>query len=323
MKTGNARLISLSFAAVFAVAGPASAQTYPSKPVRIIVGLAAGGGVDILGRLIGQWLSERLAQPFVIENRPGAGGNIGTEAVVKALPDGHTLLLINAANAINTTLYEKLSFDFDRDIIAVASIARQPQAMLVNSSFPARSVAEFITYARANPGRVNMGSAGNGTPSHLAGELFKMMAGVDLIHVPYRGVAPAMTDLIGGQIQVLFTSTASPLEYATAGRLRPLAVTPATRLERLPDVPAMTEIIAGYEATQWYGIGAPRNTPSEIVGRLNREVNAALADPRIKGRLEELGSTVLAGSPADFTKLIAEETQKWGRVIRSARLKTE
>ena len=322
MKIRKALLIAFGFTSVFASVGPASAQTYPSKPVRIVVGLAAGGGVDILGRLIGQWLSERLGQPFVIENRPGAGGNIGTEAVVKATADGHTLLLVNAANAINTTLYEKLSFNFDRDIVPVASIARQPQAMLVNPSFPAKSVPEFIAYAKSNPGKVNMGSAGNGTPSHLAGELFKMMAGVDLAHVPYRGVAPAMTDLLGGQVQVLFTSTASSLEYIRAGKLRPLAVTPATRLEALPDVPTLAEFVPGYEATQWYGVGAPRNTPAHIVDRLNKEINAALADPKMRVRLEELGGTVLAGSPSDFGRLIADETEKWGRVIRAAKLKT-
>jgi tripartite-type tricarboxylate transporter receptor subunit TctC len=322
MKTRTALLIAYSLPTVLACSAPAAAQTYPSKPVRIIVGLAAGGGVDIFGRLMGQWLSERLGQPFVVENRPGAGGNIGTEAAVKSPADGHTLLLINAANAINTSLYDKLSFNFDRDIVAVAGIARQPQVMLVNPSFPAKSIAEFITYVRANPGKVNMGSAGNGSPSHLAGELFKMMTGVDLVHVPYRGVAPALTDLIGGQVQVLFTSTASSLEYIRAGKVRPLAVLPATRLESLPDIPAMAEFVPGYEASQWYGLGAPRNTPADVVNRLNKEVNAALADPKMRLRLEELGGVTLAGSPADFGRLIAEETEKWGRVIRTAGLKT-
>jgi tripartite-type tricarboxylate transporter receptor subunit TctC len=301
---------------------PASAQTYPSKPVRIVVGLAAGGGVDILGRLMGQWLSERMGQPFVVENRPGAGGNIGTEAVVKAAADGHTLLLVNAANAINTSLYQKLSFNFDRDIVAVAGIARQPQVMLVSPSFPAKSIVEFIAYAKANRGNISMGSAGNGTPSHLSGELFKMMAGVDLVHVPYRGVAPALTDLIGGQIQVLFTSTASSLEYIRAGKVRPLAVLPVTRLESLPDVPALAEFVPGYEASQWYGLGAPRNTPADVVSRLNKEINLALVDPKMRLRLEEMGSVSLAGSPADFSRLIAEDTEKWARVIRTARIKT-
>jgi tripartite-type tricarboxylate transporter receptor subunit TctC len=318
----QAQSLSLAVALTTALAsiGNASAETYPSRPVRIIVGLAAGGGVDILARLTGQWLSERLGQPFVTENRPGAGGNIGTETVAKAPADGHTLLLVNAANAINASLYEKLNFDFNRDIVPIASIMRQPQAMLVNPSFPARSVPEFIAYARANPGKVNMGSAGNGTPSHLAGELFKMMAGVDLVHVPYRGVAPAMTDLLGGQVQVIFTSTASSIEYIKSGKLRPLAVTPDMRLDALPDIPTMSEFVPGYEATQWYGVGAPRNTSTEIVDRLNAEINVALADPKMKARLVELGGTVLAGRPADFGRLIAEETEKWGKVIRAARI---
>jgi tripartite-type tricarboxylate transporter receptor subunit TctC len=323
MRIRKALLIAFGSTSVIANVGPASAQPYPSKPVRIIVGLAAGGGVDILGRLVGQWLSERLGQPFVIENRPGAGGNIGTEAVVKATADGHTLLLVNAANAINSTLYEKLNFNFDRDIVPIASIMRQPVAMLVNTSFPAKSVPEFVAYAKSNPGKVSMASAGNGTPSHLAGELFKMMAGVELTHVPYRGVAPALTDLLGGQVQVLFTSTASSLEYIRAGTLRPLAVTPVARLEALPDVPALAEYISGYEATQWYGVGAPRHTPAHIVDRLNKEINAALANPTVRVRLEELGGTILAGSPADFSRLIAEETEKWGRVIRTAKLKPQ
>jgi tripartite-type tricarboxylate transporter receptor subunit TctC len=322
MNNRTALLIAFTLATALVCTAPAAAQTYPSKPVRIIVGLAAGGGVDILGRLMGQWLSERMGQPFVVENRPGAGGNIGTETVAKAPADGHTLLLVNAANAINSSLYNKLSFNFDRDIVAVAGIARQPQVMLVSPSFPAKSIAEFIVHAKANRGNVNMGSAGNGTPSHLSGELFKMMAGVDLVHVPYRGVAPALTDLIGGQIQVLFTSTASSLEYIRAGKVRPLAVLPATRLQSLPDVPALAEFVPGYEASQWYGLGAPRNTPADVVNRLNKEINLALAEPKMRLRLEELGGVALAGSPADFSRLIAEETEKWGRVIRTARIKT-
>jgi len=335
MKIRKKLMIAFGFSIVLASIGPASAQmvtgtsegnvaaAYPSKPVRIIVGLAPGGGVDILGRVMSQWLSERLGQPFVVENRPGAGGNIGTEAVVKAPADGHTLLLVNAASAISTTLYEKLGFNFDRDIVPVAGITRQAAVMLVNPSFPAKSVPEFIAYAKSNPGKINMGSAGNGTPSHLAGELFMMMAGVDLVHVPYRGVAPALTDLLGGQVQVLFTSTASSLEYVRAGKLRPLAVTPATRLEALPDIPALGEFVSGYEATQWYGIGAPRNTPAEIVDRLNKAINGAVADPKMRVRLEDLGGTALAGSPADFGRLIADETEKWGRVIRAAKIKPQ
>ena len=323
METRKKFLAAFAFTAAIANVNCASAQTYPSRPVRVVVGSAAGGGVDIIARLMGQWLSERLGQPFVVENRPGAGTNIGTEAVVKAPPDGHTLLLVNAANAINATLYEKLNFNFNRDIAPVASIMRQPQAMLVNLSVPAKSVSEFIAFAKANPGKVNMASAGNGTPSHLAGELFKMMTGVELVHVPYRGVAPAMTDLLGGQVQVIFTSTASAIEYIKSDKLRPLAVTPATRLEALPHIPTVADFVPGYEATQWYGVGAPKNTPTEIVDRLNKEINAALGDPKMKPRLDELGGTALAGSPADFGKLIAEETEKWGKVIRVAKIKPE
>jgi tripartite-type tricarboxylate transporter receptor subunit TctC len=323
METRKMPLAAFAFTIAIANIGNASAQTYPSRPVRIVVGSASGGGVDIIARLVGQWLTERLGQTFVIENRPGAGTNIGTEAVVKAPPDGNTLLLVNAANAINATLYEKLNFNFNRDIAPVASIMRQPQVMLVNLSVPAKSVPEFIAYAKANPGKVNMASAGNGAPSHLAGELFKMMTSVDLVHVPYRGVAPAMTDLLGGQVQVIFTSTASAIEYIRSAKLRPLAVTPSARLETLPDIPTVAEFVSGYEATQWYGLGAPKNTPPQIVGRLNKEINAAIADPKMKARLDELGGTALAGSPADFGKLIAEEAEKWGKVIRAAKIKPE
>ena len=292
------------------------AQSYPSRPVRIIVGFAAGGGVDILARLMGQWLSERLGQPCIVENRPGAGTNIGTEAVVRAPPDGYTLLLVNAANAINVTFYEKISFNFIRDIAPIASIMRQPIAMLVNPSVPAKSVPEFIAYAKANPGKVNMASAGTGAPSHLAGELFKLMAGVAMVDVPYRGVAPAMTDLLAGQVQVLFTSVISSIEYIRSGKLRPLAVTTATRSDVLPDIPAIGDFLPGYEASQWYGVGAPRNTPAGIVDMLNKGINSALDDRRMKARLQDLGGTVLAGSPAEFGKLIADETEKWGKVIR-------
>jgi tripartite-type tricarboxylate transporter receptor subunit TctC len=303
--------------------GNTFAQSYPARPVRLVVGYAAGGGVDIVARLIGQWLSERLGQQFIVENRPGAGTNIATESVVKAPPDGYTLLLVNAANAINATLYERLNFNFERDIVPVAGFVRQPQAMLVNLAVPAKSVPEFIAYAKANPGKVNMASAGIGTPSHLAGELFKMMTGVDLVHVPYRGVAPAMTDLLGGQVQVIFTSTVSSIQYIKSHQLRPLAVTPATRLDALPDIPTVADFVPGYEATQWYGVGAPKNTPTEIVDRLNKEINAALADPNMKARLVDLGGTMLAGSPAELGRLIAEETKKWGKVIRAANIKAE
>ena len=292
------------------------AQSYPSRPVRIIVGFAAGGGVDILARLMGQWLSERLGQPCIVENRPGAGTNIGTEAVVRSPPDGYTLLLVNAANAINVTFYEKLSFNFIRDIAPIASIMRQPIAMLVNPSVPAKSVPEFIAYAKANPGKVNMASAGTGAPSHLAGELFKLMAGVAMVDVPYRGVAPAMTDLLAGQVQVLFTSVISSIEYIRSGKLRPLAVTTATRSDVLPDIPAIGDFLPGYEASQWYGVGAPRNTPAGIVDMLNKGINSALDDRRMKARLQDLGGSVLAGPPAEFGKLIADETEKWGKVIR-------
>lgn len=301
--------------------GVASAQTYPSRPVRIIVGFVAGGGVDILARLIGQWLSEQLGQPFIVENRPGAGTNIGTETVVKAAPDGYTLLLVNSANAINTTLYGKLNFNFIRDIAPVASIMRQPQVMVVNPSFPAKSVPAFIAYAEDNPGKVNLASAGSGTPSHLAGELFKMMTGLDIVDVPYRGVAPALTDLLAGQVQVLFTSTGSAIEYVRSDRLRALAVSTAVRSEALPEIPTIGEFVPGYEASQWYGVGAPRGTPADVIDRLNKEINAALADPKLKVRFADLGGIAIAGSPADFGQLIADETEKLGKVVRASKIK--
>ena len=294
----------------------AGAQTYPTRPVRVIVGLAAGGGVDIAARLMGQWLSERLGQAFYIENRPGAGGNIATEVVVRALPDGYTLLLVNAANAINATLYEKLNFNFVRDIAPVAGFIRVPSIMVVHPSVPAKALPEFIAYAKANPGKVNMASAGNGSTPHVAGELFKMMAGVNMVHVPYRGVAPALTDLLGGQVQVVFATMPSSIEYVRAGTLRPLAVTTVTRSEALPDTPTVAEFVPGYEASQWYGLGAPKNTPPGIVAKLNQETNAALADPKMKARLADLGGTVLAGSPSDFGRLIGEETEKWAKVVK-------
>ena len=298
------------------------------KPIRrgrcaSIVGFAAGGAPDILARLMGQWLSERLGQPFVIENRPGAGSNIATEAVVRAPPDGYTLLLVSPANAINATLYDKLNFNFIRDIAPVAGIIREPHVMVVNPSVPAKTVPEFIAYAKANPGKLNMASAGNGTAAHVAGELFKMMTGVDMVHVPYRGAAPALTDLLGGQVQVMFAAMPASIEYIRAGKLRALAVTTATRSEALPDIPTVGEFVPGYEASAWFGVGAPKNTPAEIIDKLNKEINAALADPKIKARLADLGGTVLPGSPADFGKLIADETEKWGKVIRAANIKPE
>ena len=299
------------------------AQTYPTRPVRWIVGYPPAGATDIAARLIGQWLSDRLGQPFVIENRPGASGNIGTEAVVNAPPDGYTLLLVNAGNAINATLYAKLKYNLIRDIAPVAGIIRVPLVMQVNPSVPVKTVPEFITYAKANPGKLNMASAGNGTPQHVSGELFKMMAGVNMTHVPYRGSAPALTDLLGGQVQVVFDTTLASIEYIRAGRLRPLAVTTATRLEALPEIPTVSDFLPGYEASGWYGVGVPKNTPTEIVDKLNKEINAALANPKMKAQLADLGGIVLALSPAEFGKLIADETEKWGKVIRAANIKPE
>ena len=299
----------------------ATAQAYPSRPVRIIVGVAAGGGTDIVARLISQWLAERLNQQFVVENRPGAGTNLGTEVVVRAPPDGHTLLIVGAPAAINATLYDKLNFNFIRDIAPVAGIMRGPLVMVVNPSFPAKTVPEFIAYGKENPGTINMASGGNGTTPHVAGELFKMMTGVNMVHVPYRGAGPAITDLLGGQVQVLFDN---PIEHIKAGRLRALAVTTAMRSEALPDIPTVNEFVPGYEASAWFGVGAPRNTPTEIVGILNKEINAALVDPKIKTRLADVGGgTVLSGSPADFGRHIASETEKWGKVIRAANIIAE
>jgi tripartite-type tricarboxylate transporter receptor subunit TctC len=266
--------------------------------------------------MMGQWLSERLGQPFVIENRPGAGGNIGTEAVVRAPPDGYTLLLVAPANVVNATLYDKLNFNFIRDIMPVAGIIRVPNVVVVNPSVPAKTIPELIAYAKAHPGKINMGSSGNGSTIHISGELFKMMAGVDMIHVPYRGSGPALTDLLGGQVQVMVATLPSSIEYIRAGRLRALAVTTATRSEALPDVPTVGDFVPGYEASAAYGVGAPKNTPDEIVDRLNREINAGLADPKMKARLADLGGEVLAGLPADFGKLIAEETEKWAKVVK-------
>jgi tripartite-type tricarboxylate transporter receptor subunit TctC len=296
--------------------GPARALDYPTRPVHLIVGYPAGGTTDILARLVGQYLSERLGQQFIIDNRSGAGNNIGTEVVVNAAPDGYTLLLVNPANAINATLYEKLPFNFIRDIAPVAGIVRVPNVMEVNPAVPAKTVAEFIAYAKANPGKVNMASSGNGTSIHVSGELFKMMTGVDMLHVPYRGSAPALTDLMGGQVQVLFDNMPSSVEYLKAGKLRPLAVTTAARADALPGVPTVAETVPGYEASAWFGLGAPKGTPAEIVDKLNAAVNAGLADPKLKARLADLGGTMLTGPAADFGKLIAEETEKWAKVVK-------
>jgi tripartite-type tricarboxylate transporter receptor subunit TctC len=301
----------------------ARAQAYPSRPVRWIVPFPPGGGTDIVARLMGQWLSERLGQPFVIENRPGAGTNIGTEAVVRAPPDGYTLLLVASVNTINATLYDRLSFNFIRDIAPVASIIRQPLIMLVNPSLPVKTVPEFIAYAKANPGKINMASAGNGTSQHVAGELFKIMAGIDMVHVPYRGTAPALTDLLGGQVQVYFATQGPSIGYIRAGKLRALAVTTAARSEALPDLPTVGEFLPGFEASLVYGLGAPKSTPAEIVDKLNKEINAALSDPKINARLADMDGMALALSPADFGKLIADETEKWGKVIRAANIKLD
>jgi tripartite-type tricarboxylate transporter receptor subunit TctC len=310
-------------AALPALSRFAWAQTYPSRPVRIIVGFAAGGPNDILARLIGQWLSERLGQQFFIENRPGAGGNIATEAVVRAPPDGYTLLLVGTPNAINATLYDKLAFNFIRDIAPIASLIRGALVMVVHPSVPATTLPEFIAYAKANPGKLFYGSGGVGGITHITAELLKMMTGVNMVHVPYRGIAPALTDLLGGQVQVLFTNPALLIPYMRAGKLRALAITTATRLEALPDIPTVGEFVPGYEASSIFGLGAPKNTPAEIIDKLNNEINAALADPKFKARLAHLDGTALGGSPADFGKLIADETGKWGKVIRLANIKPE
>jgi len=294
----------------------ARAEIYPARPVHVMVGYAPGGSGDILARLVGQWLSERLGEALVVENRPGAGTNIATEAVVHALPDGYTVLLVSAANFINATLYEKLPFNFIRDIAPVVALTREPNVMVVHPSVPAKSVAQFIAYAQENPGKVTMASGGTGASSHVSGELFKMLTSVDMVHVPYRGAGPALTGLLGGQVQVYFSPMAAALEYVRAGKLRALAVTTAARSPALPDVPALREYVPDYEASQWYGIGAPRDTPAEIVGRLNAEANNVLADPKMQARLADLGQTPLGGSPVDFAKLVAEQTEKWGRVVK-------
>ena len=310
-------------AALPAVSRVARAQAYPRRPVRLIVGFAPGGTTDITARLIGQWLSERLGQQFVIENRTGAATNIATEAVVRAPADGYTLLLVTASNAINATLYDKLSYNFIRDIAPVAGIIRYPLVMQVNPSFPAKTVPEFISYVKSNPGKISYGSGGIGTSIHVASELFKMMAGVDMIHVPYRGGAPAMTDLMAGQVQVVFNPVPESMEFIRAGKLRPLAVTTATRSEVLPDVPTLGDFVLGYEASALQGIGAPKETPAEIVDKLNKEINAGLVDPKLKARFADLGAAAFPGSPSDFAKFIATETEKWAKVIKFAGIKPE
>ncbi|HLH96290.1 MAG TPA: tripartite tricarboxylate transporter substrate binding protein [Xanthobacteraceae bacterium] len=316
------RFLSLAGAAV-AAPTIAFGETYPSRPIHMVVGFAAGGGADIMARLIGQPLGERLGQQIVVDNRPGAGTNIATEVVVKSPPDGYTLLLANSPNAINATLYDNLSFDFVRDIAPVASIGRVPLVMVVNPSLPVKTVPEFIAYAKANPGKVNMGSGGNGAPDHMSGELFKAMAGIPLQHVPYRGVAPAIADLLGGQNQVIFGTMPAVISLIKSGKLRALAVTTAMRSDQLPDVPTIAEFVPGYEASQWYGIGAPKGTPPDVIEKLNRETNVVLADQKIIAKLAELGASVLSGSPADFGKLIVDETAKWAKVVKTSGVKAD
>jgi tripartite-type tricarboxylate transporter receptor subunit TctC len=310
-------------AALTALSRTASAQAYPTRPVRLIVPFGPAGATDITARLIGHWLSERLGQQFIIENRPGAGGNIGTEAVVRAPPDGYTLLYVTTANASNATLYDKLNFNFIHDIAPVAAIISFPYIMAVNPSVPAKTLPEFITYAKANPGKINMASPGIGSTPHVNGELFKVMTGTNMVHVPYRSAAAVMADLLSGQVQLYFGTTASSLEYVRTGKLRALGVTIERRLDALPEIPTVAKFVPGYEASNWYGAGAPKATPAEIIDKLNKEISAGLADPNMKARLADLGGTVLAGSPADFGKLIADETEKWAKVIKFAGIKAD
>src|SRR5262245_55538567 len=325
MKLPRRRFLHLAAgaAALPAVSRIARAQAYPTRPVRLIVPIAPGGASDIVARLMGQWLSERLGQQFVIDNRPGGGANIGTEAVVSAPADGYTLLLCAVFNATNAAIYDKLNYNFIRDIAPVAGVLGGPYVLVVNPSVPTKSILDFIAYAKANPRKLNMASAGTGTGGHIAGELFKMMAGVDLVHVPYRGGGPALTDLLGGQVQVMFFTSVASIKYIRAVRLRALAVTTATRSDELPDIPTGAEFVPGYEASNWFGVCAPNATPTEIVEKLNKEINAGLADPKIKARLADVGGTALSGSPADFGKLIADETEKWAKVIRAANIKAD
>ncbi|AMA57804.1 Bug family tripartite tricarboxylate transporter substrate binding protein [Bradyrhizobium sp. CCGE-LA001] len=325
MTIARRRLLQLaaSVAALPLVVSPVRAETYPARPIRLIVPQAAGGASDISARLIGQWLSDRLGQPCLIENRPGAGGNIGTEAVVTAAPDGYTLLLVGSFNTINATLYDKLSFNFIRDIAPVGGVMRNPLVMAVHPSLSARTVPELIAYAKANPGKLNFGSAGNGSPQHMAAELFKMMTGIEMMHVRYRGSAALLTDLVRGEIQLAFDPIFSSLEHVKSGTLRALAVTTATRAPALPDIPAVGEVVPGYESVGWVGIGVPRDTPAQIVDKLNAEINAGLADAAIKARLTELGGAPLPGSPDELGRLIAEQTERWGKVIRTAQIRAE
>jgi tripartite-type tricarboxylate transporter receptor subunit TctC len=309
--------------AVLGASTSAVADDYPARPIKWVVGYPAGGTTDILARLIGQWLSEHLGAQIIIENRPGAGNNIGTEAVINAPPDGYTVLLVNPANGINASLYRKLNFDFIRDIAPVAGLTRVPNVMEVNPAVPAKTVQEFIDYAKANPGKINWASSGNGTSVHLSGEMFKMMTGVDLLHVPYRGAAPALTDLISGQVQVMFDNMPSSIEHIRAGKLRALGVTTAKRSPALPDVPTVADTVPGYEASAWFGMGAPKGTPPEAVNKLNKAINAALADPNIQARLADLGGIVMAGTPADFGQVIVEETEKWAKVVKAAGVSIE
>jgi len=309
--------------AVLGASTSAVADDYPARPIKWVVGYPAGGTTDILARLIGQWLSEHLGAQVIIENRPGAGNNIGTEAVINAPPDGYTVLLVNPANGINASLYRKLNFDFIRDIAPVAGLTRVPNVMEVNPAVPAKTVQEFIDYAKANPGKINWASSGNGTSVHLSGEMFKMMTGVDLLHVPYRGAAPALTDLISGQVQVMFDNMPSSIEQIRAGKLRALGVTTAKRSPALPDVPTVADTVPGYEASAWFGMGAPKETPPEVVNKLNKAINAALADPNIQARLADLGGIVMAGTPADFGQVIVDETEKWAKVVKAAGVSIE
>jgi tripartite-type tricarboxylate transporter receptor subunit TctC len=317
------RAIAASLLIAILSASQCAADDYPSHPIKWVVGYPAGGTTDILARLIGQWLSEHMGTQFIVENRPGAGNNIGTEAVINAPPDGYTVLLVNPANGINASLYQKLNFNFIRDIAPVAGLTRVPNVMEVNPAVPAKTVQEFIDYAKANPGKINMASSGNGTSVHLSGEMFKMMTGLNLLHVPYRGSAPALTDLISGQVQLMFDNMPSSIEQIKAGKLRALAVTTAARSPELPDVPTVAETVPGYEASAWFGMGAPKGTPPDIINRLNKAINAALADPNIQARLRELGGTPMAGTPADFGKVIADETDKWAKVVNAVGVKVE
>jgi tripartite-type tricarboxylate transporter receptor subunit TctC len=310
-------------AALAAAVRPACAQDYPTRTVRLIVPFGPGGAPDILARLIGQWLSERLGQTFVVENRPGASGNLGTQLVIDAPPDGHMLLLVSLANAVNVSLFEHLNFDFARDIAPVAGISHDPNVVVVNPSFPTRTLPEFIAYAKANPGKINMASPGVGTSPHMAGELFKLMTGVDMVHVPYRASPPAISDLLGGQVQVYFSPIAAGIEYVRAGKLRALAITSAKRADALPDLPSIAEFVPGYDAGAFYGIGAPAKTPAAIIDRLNREIEAGLADPTLKAHMADLGSVPFRGSPADFGKLMAAETEKWTKVVKFAGIKPQ